>query len=62
MRGHTWEVKDQTTGQTFIYKRYAPSGAYYMRAKGDSAFVRVKRAELFKSLFKAHVRLKKGEI
>ena len=32
MRGHTWTVTDQTTGETFQYKRYAPSGAYYMKS------------------------------
>jgi len=61
MKGHTWDVVDQTTGQRFIYKRYAPSGAYYMKRAGQTAFVRVKRAELFKSLTMAHVQLKAGE-
>ena len=25
MKGHRWEVKDMVTGETFEYKRYAPS-------------------------------------
>ena len=56
MKGHTWTVTDQTTGETFDYKRYAPSGAYYMRSTGESKFTRVTRIELFKSLTKASVR------
>ena len=56
MKGHTFTVTDQVTGQSFDYKRYAPSGAYYMRSQGDSAFRRVTRDELFKSLSKASVR------
>lgn len=61
MNGHTWEVIDQTTGQHFFYKRYAPSGAYYMKGGVESRFRRVKRAELFKSLRMAHVQLKGRE-
>lgn len=61
MNGHTWDVIDQTTGQRFYYKRYAPSGAYYMKAEGQSRFKRVKRQELFKSLRMAHVQLKAKE-
>ena len=61
MKGHTWNVTDQTTGQRFFYKRYAPSGAYYMKREGERCFSRVKRAELFKSLRMAHVQLKAGE-
>lgn len=56
MKGHTFTVTDQVTGQSFDYKRYAPSGAYYMRRQGDSRFTRVTRIELFKSLTKASVR------
>ena len=56
MKGHTWIVKDQVTGEQFTYKRYAPSGAYYMKREGDTAFTRVVRKELFKSLTRAHVR------
>ncbi len=56
MKGHTFRVTDQTTGQTFEYKRYAPSGAYYMRREGEPRFNRVTRNELFKSLTKASVR------
>jgi len=56
MKGHTFEVTDRTTGQKFVYKRYDPSGAYYMKKEGDSRFTRVRRDELFKSLTKAHVK------
>jgi hypothetical protein len=56
MKGHTWKVTDKVTGQIFDYKRYAPSGAYYMRREGDSAFTRVKRIEIFKSLSRASVK------
>ena len=56
MKGHIWTVTDKVTGETFTYKRYAPSGAYYMKRTGDSSFKRVTRVELFKSLNKAHVR------
>ena len=37
MTGHRWSVKDMVTGETFEYKRYAPSGAYYMKRQGESA-------------------------
>lgn len=56
MTGHQWKVQDMVTGETFQYKRYAPSGAYYMKRGTESKFTRVKRVELFKSLTKAHVR------
>tara|TARA_R110001592_G_scaffold55394_1_gene169306 strand:- start:580 stop:759 length:180 start_codon:yes stop_codon:yes gene_type:complete len=56
MKGHTFTVTDQVTGQSFDYKRYAPSGAYYMRRQNENRFTRVKRHELFKSLTKASVR------
>ena len=55
MTGHRWSVKDMVTGETFEYKRYAPSGAYYMKRQGESRFTRVLREELFKSLTRAHV-------
>ncbi len=56
MKGHQWKVEDMVTGETFAYKRYAPSGAYYMKRQNETKFTRVKRVELFKSLTKAHVR------
>ena len=56
MRGHTFTVIDQTTGQSFQYKRYAPCGNYYMKRENETRFTRVRRDELFKSLDKAHVR------
>ena len=56
MKGHTFTVTDKVTGQTFDYKRYAPSGAYYMRRQGETKFTRVRRDELFKSLTHAHVK------
>ena len=61
MNGHTWTVEDKTTGLTFTYKRYAPSGAYYMKREGEPSFRRVKREELFKSLRMAHVQLRAKE-
>ena len=30
MKGHTWIVKDQVTGEQFTYKRYQ-HGNYYMK-------------------------------
>ena len=55
MKGHTWTVTDQVTGESFQYKRYE-HGNYYMKRTSDSSFKRVTRVELFKSLNKAHVR------
>ena len=55
MKGTTWTVTDKTNDKTFHYKRYAPSGAYYMKREGDTRFNRVTRDELFKSLTKASV-------
>ena len=56
MKGHIFTVSDQTTGQSFQYKRYACSGNYYMKRQGETRFTRVRRDELFKSLTIAKVK------
>lgn len=61
MKGTIWTVEDKVTGLVFWYKRYAPSGAYYMKRQGETKFTRVTRPEIFKSLHKSHVQLKGKE-